>query len=69
VQSEVRVPAEGGRSSHQQEGGCEGSRAVHTSILALGRRARLTQSGWQSAVQSAVQSDPHARAFHHARRA
>ena len=32
VQSEVRVPAEGGRGSHQQRGGCDGSRAVQTSI-------------------------------------
>ena len=32
VQSEVRVTTEGGSSSHQQGGECEGSRAVHTSI-------------------------------------
>ena len=32
VQSVVRVTTEGGRSSHQQGGECEESRAVHTSI-------------------------------------
>ena len=32
VQSEVRVTAEGGSSSHQKGGGCEVSRAVHASI-------------------------------------
>ena len=32
VQSEVCVTAEGGTTSHQQGGGCEVWRAVHTSI-------------------------------------
>ena len=32
VQSVVLVRAEGGRSSQQQGGGCEGARTVHTSI-------------------------------------
>ena len=58
VQKVVCVTAVGGRSSHQQGGECEGSRAVHTSIGVRGSSrggrqchertaAREAERGWE----------------------
>ena len=54
VQSVLCVTVEGGMSSHQQGGGCEGSRAVHTTIGVRGFMGREAVSreedgagGWE----------------------